>query len=90
MAKTGSVQKPALNAAQKGDVKRANFVRVVTPRITKAIKAIGVIANCAGSNYVYSDIQIAQILSALDGAVKQVESAFAKKAVTQTGFSFKG
>ena len=89
MAKTGSEKKQPLNPAQKGDKKRADFVRVITPRVGKAIKAIGLIANCAGSNYLYSDMQVAQILSALDGAVKQVESQFQKKAVTQTGFAFK-
>jgi hypothetical protein len=89
MAKIGTGQKTPLNAAQKGDKKRADFVRVVTPRVGKAIKAIGLIANCAGANYLYSDMQVAQILSALDGAVKGIESVFAKKTVTQTGFSFK-
>jgi len=89
MAKTSSGQKPVLNAAQKADKKRADFIRVVSPRVGKAVKFIGLIANCAGSNYLYSDMQVAQILLALDGAVKQVESQFKKKDVTQTGFAFK-
>jgi hypothetical protein len=89
MAKTSSEKKPALNPAQKADKKRADFVRVVTPRVTKAIKAIGLIANCAGSNYLYTEAQTVQIVSVLSASVEGIKQAFVKKAVTQTGFTFK-
>jgi hypothetical protein len=69
---------------------RANFVRVVTPRVTKAVKAIGLIANCAGSNYVYTEAQAGQVITALNEAVDAVAQAFVKKTVLQKGFSFKG
>jgi len=89
MAKASSGQKTQLTAAQKGDKKRADFVRVVSPRVNKAVKAIALITNCAGSNYLYTDVQTGQIVSVLSAAVDGVKQAFAKKAVTQTGFAFK-
>jgi hypothetical protein len=89
MAKTGSEKKQPLNAAQRGDKRRENFVRVVTPRVTKAIKAIGLIANCAGSNYLYTEAQAAQIVGALDIAVGNIREAFSTKVVAASGFSFK-
>jgi len=89
MAKTGSEKKQPLNAAQKGDKKRADFVRVIQPRVTKTIKAIGLIANCTGSNYLYTDEQAGQVIKALNEAVDAVAQAFVKKAVAQSGFVFK-
>lgn len=89
MAKTGSDKKQPLNAAQKGDKKRADFVRVVTPRVTKAIKAIGLIANCSGANYLYTDEQAGQVIKVLNEAVNAVAEAYVKKAVAASGFAFK-
>ena len=73
----------------KEETKAARFVRVVTPRIGKAIKAIKVIGYCAGSAYEYKEAEVQQILTALSNAVVALKDQFAKKQDKQSGFEFK-
>ena len=66
------------------------FVRVVTPRVQKAIKMILLIGNCAGSVYSYDEVQAKQITDALYKAVNDVEERFQrKKGVEKMVFHFK-
>jgi len=76
-----------LTDAQKADVKRAAFIKVVSPRVGRALKAIRLIANCASANYNYTPEQAACIVTALEGAVQGVKDVYAKKALKQDGFS---
>lgn len=73
----------------KDETKAARFVRVVTPRIDKAGKAISVIGFCAGSSYDYTDEQVNQIIERLRDALDALTAKFAKKADSQESFSFK-
>lgn len=75
--------------APENETKAARFTRVVSPRVGKAVKAIGVIGYCAGSPYEYKEEQVQQILTALSNAVVSLKDRFAKKEDKQAGFEFK-
>lgn len=62
------------------------FVRVVEPRVGKAIKAIDLVGSVTGSAYKGKDEQYAQILAALTDAVERVEQRFAGKGDKASGF----
>lgn len=68
--------------------KADKFVRVVSPRVKKAIKCILIIGNCAGSGYSFTEHQHKQITDALYMAVNQLEARFAGKKET-VEFTFK-
>lgn len=57
--------------------KAADFKRVVTPRVKKALKAIRLIGNQSGSAYKYTDEQVANIITALRLEVDAVEKRYA-------------
>jgi len=59
-------------------VKAATFMRVVTPRMNKALKAIRLVGQCSGTNYFYTETQAARIVEALQVAVRQVADSYAK------------
>lgn len=67
--------------------KQVTFIRVVTPRVTKALKAIKLIGNCSASNYVFSPEQVIAIIAALRDAVQNIANAFDKKVDKQQEFS---
>jgi len=60
-------------------IRQADFVRVVTPRVKKAVKAISLVSNCASSNYSFTAEQAGRIIIALHTAVDVVEVSFSKK-----------
>ena len=62
------------------------FIRVVTPRVNKAVKAIEVIGFCTGSTYEYTANQSRQIVKALTDSIANLSDKFAGK--TSTGGSF--
>lgn len=66
------------------------FVRVVSPRVGKALKAINVIGYCAGAGYEYTPAQIKQIAKKLSTAVTDMESQFGSKKTAAAGFEFDG
>lgn len=67
----------------------ARFVRVVSPRVAKAVKAINQIGLCAGKMYEYTPEQVKQITGALAGAILDVEGKFKKTPQAEAGFTFK-
>lgn len=87
MSKAEKDKKVVLTPEQKAKAKRETFKRVVSPRVTKAIKAIHLVGNCAGNAYEYSDEQAKSICLALSTAVQTVEGAYTKKALKDAGFS---
>jgi hypothetical protein len=89
MAKKNKVVLTESAKAEKLQAKKDAFVRVVTPRVNKACKAISLVANCATSNYSYISEQAAAITAALQRAVDGVVTAYAKKADKQEVFSLK-
>lgn len=65
------------------------FVRVVTPRVAKAVKSIRVVGYCAGAGYEYTPAQVQQITDALTTAIRTLQERFATKKGGQEGFAFK-
>ena len=56
--------------------KAKDFIRVVTPRVKKALKAIRLIGNQSGAAYKYTDEQVANIITALRLEVNAVEKRY--------------
>ncbi|GAH43348.1 unnamed protein product [marine sediment metagenome] len=71
------------------ETKSERFIRVVAPRVSKAVKAIDVIGFCAGSTYEYTPDQSVQIGNALIKAVNDLRVKFDRKANKQDSFNFK-
>ncbi len=69
--------------------KSARFKRVVTPRIGKAVKSIGLICNCSGSSYEYSESEVEQITEVLFAAVNRVIESFKVTKSEKSSFTFK-
>lgn len=72
----------------KEETKNQRFQRVVLPRVQKALKAIQLIGNCAGSGYECSDTEAAQMFNALTDAVNSAQEKFMRKSVSQAEFKF--
>lgn len=73
----------------KDESKAARFIRVVTPRVNKAVKAIKQIGFCSASNYEYTSKQLDQIVIALDAAQNEIVAKFAGKKEEGGIFDFK-
>jgi hypothetical protein len=71
------------------ETKANRFIRVVTPRIAKAIKAISVIGYCSSPVYEYTSEQVKQILTVLTNGIVALESRYASKKAAGTEFKFK-
>lgn len=69
------------------DEKHRDFVRVVTPRVKKALKAIGLIGNQAGAAYVSTEDEIHQIFGALHEAVSATEKRYTSGDKQEIDFS---
>lgn len=69
------------------ETKRERFIRVVTPRVKKALKAIGLIGNQAGSAYEYTEQDVAYIMGSLRGACDAVEKRYASSGKQEVDFS---
>lgn len=81
MGKKKKVAKPA-------EDKHKKFLRVVAPRVQKAIKAISLISNQAGATYSYTEDDVAQIMTALQVAVDSVSTAYTSKGKVNVEFTF--
>lgn len=66
--------------------KQAKFRRVVQPRVSKAVKALELVGNCAGAGYDYTVEQKAQILEAIGTAFKELLNKFERLEKQQTTF----
>lgn len=69
------------------DEKHKDFVRVVTPRVKKALKAIGLIGNQAGSAYVSTEDEIKSIFDALRKMVDATEKRYTSGDTQDVDFS---
>jgi len=67
--------------------KRADFKRVVTPRVKKALKAISLIGNQAGSAYSYTEDDVSFIMAALRNKVDAVEKRYLGGGKQEVDFS---
>ncbi len=59
--------------------KRADFKRLLIPRLDKAIKAIKIIGNLSASQYAFTEGEAEKVIQALRLATDQVEGKFFKK-----------
>ena len=59
--------------------KRADFKRLLIPRLDKAIKAIKVLGNLSASQYAFTEGEAEKVIQALRLATDQVEGKFFKK-----------
>lgn len=82
-------KKKSSSRVPKDETKAARFIRVVTPRVAKAVKAIQVIGYCAGATYEYTPKQLDQITKAIDDAHNELLAKFAGKKSETEEFSFK-
>ena len=67
----------------------ARFIRVVTPRVNKAVKAIDVIGFCTGSAYEHTPAQVKQIHDVLAESLSRLGKKFIGQAGGDAGFGFK-
>ena len=88
--KTPKAAKPKVDRS--GETKAQAFTRLAKPRMTKALKAIKQVENLSGRTYEYTATQSAQMIGALQQAVKRLEDAYSRpgSAGEEGGFDFKG
>ena len=77
MAKGKRRQLTDAEKAKKDVERNAAFVRVVTPRINKALKAIRLVGSCAGPSYIYTREQRDAVGKALQVEVMSCIERFA-------------
>lgn len=66
-----------------GETPAARFSRIASARLTKAIKAVSLLENCAGYGYEYTEEQVAKMMKHLNDAVSKVEKAYKKEEVSE-------
>lgn len=76
MGKARNTNAPALSDAQKKQVRRDNFARVLPKRMDKALKAIRMVGDCTNPTYAHTDEQGNAIVNKLRAAVDEVEARF--------------
>ena len=74
-------------ASKPAEDKHEKFVRVVTPRVKKALKAIGLIGNQSGSAYEYTQDEVHKIFGTLHETVSAVEKRYQAKGKQEIDFS---
>jgi len=72
-------QKAAKKAELKAEGKDARFLRLIKPRMGKALKCIKLLGNLSGQGYVYTPEQIAKMRVALDSAIAETFARFVPK-----------
>ena len=68
--------------------KHADFLRVQTPRVNKALKAIGLLANGSGAAYAPTKSEVADMFAIVRSKVDDVEKCFTEGASLESGFKF--
>lgn len=76
------------NSSRKPVDKHESFIRVCTPRLNKALKAIGLLANQAGAAYAPTEPEVAQMFTALRKKVNETEKVYTGGSSKDSGFSF--
>jgi len=87
MAKATTSNKPTLTDAQKLQVKRDNFARVLPKRMDKALKAIRMVGDCTLPTYSYNGKQAEAVVGVLQAALDGVKSRFAGEPGKSGGFT---
>ena len=63
---------------EKNESKAERFVRLAEPRVSRACKAISLIANLASSGYEYTEKQVDSMFAALQSELDAARAAFNK------------
>lgn len=58
------------------ETKNEKFVRVATPRVQAIISKIEILANCASSNYEYTDEQVEAMFGAIMVSLSECKKSF--------------
>lgn len=67
-----------MEANEKNESKAERFVRLAEPRVSRACKAISLIANLASSWYEYSEKQVDAMFEAMQAELDAAKAAFNK------------
>lgn len=76
------------NSNNKPVDKHAVFLRVATPRVQKALKAIELLANTAGAAYAPTTAEVDSMFTVLRWKVDAVEKCYTEGVSLESGFSF--
>jgi len=76
------------NDSSKPVDKHADFLRVQTPRVNKALKAIGLLANGSGAAYAPTKAEVADMFANIRQKLNDVEKCYTEGATLESGFSF--
>lgn len=68
--------------------KHADFLRVCTPRVEKALNSIGLLANTAGAAYAPTKSEVADMFATLQKKLNDVQLCYTEGASLKSGFSF--
>ena len=68
------------------ETKNERFIRVVSPRVSRALKSISLIGYCTSSAYEYTDVNKQKILDTLIDAVGSLKLKFEGKQKADTSF----
>jgi len=68
--------------------KHADFLRVCTPRVEKALNSIGLLANTAGAAYAPTKAEVADMFATIREKIDNVEKCYTEGASLKSGFSF--
>jgi len=78
------------NQTSKPIDKHADFLRVATPRVNKALKAIELISNQASAAYAPTKAEVADMFATIRSKVDSVEKCYTEGSTLETGFKFSG
>ena len=71
------------------ETKNEKFLRIATPRVNAIIDKLDILANCAGSNYEYTEEQVETMFQAIRDSVDACYNEFRPKVKTEKErFSF--
>lgn len=76
------------NETNKPVDKHADFLRVQTPRVNKALNAIELLANCAGAAYAPTKSEVADMFATVRNKVDSVEKCYTEGTSLESGFAF--
>ena len=80
---------PAMPGNGDHESKHSKFMRLAEPRVTRAVKYIGLIGNLGASSYEKSEAEVTEILDALMEAVHDIKVRLEHKRSPNSGFKFK-
>lgn len=75
-------------AASAGETKAEKFKRLAPPRINKAVHAIELIGNLAGSSYEYTDEEVNKMFDFLQNTLDETKNKFTKTVSSKEKFTF--